>query len=282
MYDVVRKVEQDLASDPNTSHGYLPSLGYPKINQAAMELLFGADHQVIKEGRSFCYQSIGGTGPLRVGAEFLKNKIGLSHAYYSNPTWMNHRDIFVAAGFHHVKPYPYWNEERQDFDFGAMMATLEKAPAGSVVILHPAAHNPTGMDPTRDQWKAICHLVKQRGLFPFFDCAYQGFATGDLDEDVWAVRYFASQGLEMFVSQSFGKNMGLYGERIGFLAGVVANSSSLEALSSQITLVVRPLYSNPAGHGCKIVGKILQDPQLKAAWVQELKGKILKNPIYKS
>ncbi len=155
-----------------------------------------------------------------------------------------------------------------------MIDSLSKLPRKTVVILHPAAHNPTGIDPTRQQWKEIADVMQSNGLFPFFDSAYQGFATGDLDADAWVVRYFEQRGFEFFVSQSFGKNMGLYGERIGFLSGALANKAYVPNLLSQLTLIARPMYSNPSGQGAKILDRILRDPKLIRAWQTELKGMV--------
>ena len=138
-------------------------------------------------------------GPLRVGAEFLQQQLGCRSARYSDPTWINHRDIFIKSGFTDVSPYPYWNSTTKSLDFDGLLDSMEKAPPLTVYILHPMAHNPTGIDPTRDQWKKICNLMKSRKLVPFFDCAYQGWASGDMDEDAWVVRHFASQGLELLV-----------------------------------------------------------------------------------
>ena len=184
----------------------------------------------------------------------------------------DYRDIFTNAGFDSVRAYPYWNYPARNFDFDAMMKAIEDAPEKSVFVLHASAHNPTGIDPDRDQWKKIAASIKTKNHLAFFDCAYQGFATGDLDDDAWPVRYFASLNIEMFVSQSFGKNMGLYGERIGYLACVVNDPHVVEPVKSQLTLTVRAQYSNPAGHGCAIVGKILAEPRYKAMWEEELKG----------
>merc|ERR1712037_646224 len=217
---VVRETEVALVSNPATTHEYLPALGSPEANRAAVELLLGSANPLVTQGRAFAIQSMGGTGPLRVGAEFLQQQLGCRSARYSDPTW-------------------------KSLDFDGLLACMEKAPPLTVYILHPMAHNPTGIDPTREQWKRICALMKSRKLVPFFDCAYQGWASGDMDEDAWVVRHFASQGLELLVSQSFGKNLGLYGDRIGFLTLVVGEGVSLPALQSQLTLVLRPMYGNP-------------------------------------
>lgn len=272
LMDVVRKAEEAIVRDPGHNHAYLPALGYPATNAAALSLLLGAESAAIAEGRAFAAQSIGGTGPLRAGAELLRRRLGFTRATYSDPTWINHRDIFEMAGFERVESYKYYDVEKQGFTLSGMLESLSKLPPRSVVILHPAAHNPTGADPTKEEWAAIADAMDKGDLFPFFDCAYQGFATGDLDEDAWVVRYFEGRGFEFFVSQSFGKNMGLYGERIGFLSGVLASKDLVPNLTSQLTAIVRPMYSNPAGHGAFILDRILRDPDMMAEWQRELRS----------
>eukprot|EP00095_Tigriopus_kingsejongensis_P010551 snap_masked-scaffold349_size200065-processed-gene-1.12 protein:Tk10551 transcript:snap_masked-scaffold349_size200065-processed-gene-1.12-mRNA-1 annotation:"aspartate cytoplasmic" len=270
-FKAVREVELDMAQDPKWSHGYMTGTGDESINRLAFELLLGSNHTTIREDRCMAMQSIGGTAPLRVGAEFLHRELGFTRALYSNPTWMNHRDIFVKAGFAHVEAYPYWNKQTECIDFQGWIQTLKEQPENTVVILHTSAHNPTGVDPTQDQWKELCAVIQAQKLFPFFDCAYQGFATGDLDDDAWSVRYFADQGLEMLISQSFGKNMSLYGERIGFLVGIVQKPQSIPIVKDKWLSISRSMYSYPAKHGAWIVGKVLQNPQKLHSWTSELK-----------
>ena len=202
---MVREVERELLDEPDHSHEYLPALGSPLANAAAIKLLLGDDCEAVDDGRAFSVQSIGGTGPLRLGAEFLKQQLGCNSARYSDPTWINHRDIFLKSGFTDVLSYPYWDYENKRFDFDGLINCMKSCPEQTVFILHAQAHNPTGTDPSQDQWKTICQVMKERRLIPFFDCAYQGWASGDLDKDAWSVRHFHSQGMEMFVSQSFGK-----------------------------------------------------------------------------
>jgi len=271
---VVRETEVALVSNPATTHEYLPALGSPEANRAAVELLLGSANPLVTQGRAFAIQSMGGTGPLRVGAEFLQQQLGCRSARYSDPTWINHRDIFTKSGFTDVTPYPYWNSAMKSLDFDGLLACMEKAPPLTVYILHPMAHNPTGIDPTREQWKRICALMKSRKLVPFFDCAYQGWASGDMDEDAWVVRHFASQGLELLVSQSFGKNLGLYGDRIGFLTLVVGEGVSLPALQSQLTLVLRPMYGNPCRPAAALLEKILLEPKKRGDWENQLRSMV--------
>jgi len=226
-----------------------------------------------------CAQSVGGTGPLRVAAEVLRNQLGYTRALWSDPTWMNHRDIFLRAGYTHVEPYPCHRDDHENLLFDKMIRFLNEWEGAdeTVLILHASAHNPTGIDMTKDQWRQLKKVCVERGYLPFFDCAYQGFATGDLDADAWSVRYFASAedglpALEVLVSQSFGKSMGLYGERIGFLVATVSHPAVVEKLKSQLTLTIRAMYSNPPKHGALIVGAILTDHSLFKKWLGELQG----------
>ena len=201
---VVRDVERELLTEADHNHEYLPALGNCRTNNSVIKLLLGSC-EAVTSGRAFSVQSIGGTGPLRLGAEFLKQQLGCNSARYSDPTWINHRDIFLKAGFSDVLPYPYWDYQQSKLDFQGLLDCMNTCPENTVFVLHAQAHNPTGRDPTQEQWKQICRVMKQRRLIPFFDCAYQGWASGDLDQDAWAVRYFHQQEMEMFVSQSFGK-----------------------------------------------------------------------------
>ena len=184
-------------------------------------------------------QALSGTGALRIGADFLHRILGRNTVYYSNPTWGNHGLIFGRAGYTDLRQYRYWDAKTRGLDFSGMMEDLGQAPSGAVVILHACAHNPTGVDATREQWAQIAEVCMSRNLFVFFDCAYQGFATGSLDTDAWAVRYFVEQGFEVFCSQSFSKNFGLYNERAGNMSVVLKDPSLLANFQAQITLIVR-------------------------------------------
>jgi len=266
---VVRETELAIVSDPQTSHEYLPALGCEAANNAAVELLLG-DCAATREGRAFALQSLGGTGPIRVGAEFLQQLIGCRVARYSDPTWINHRDIFIKSGFTDVRPYPYWNNTTRSQTFEALIESLESSPPYTVFLLHAQAHNPTGVDPTKEQWANICRIMKERNLIPFFDCAYQGWASGDMEKDAWAVRHFEENGLEMLVSQSFGKNLGLYGDRIGFLTIVVKDKAKIEAMKSQLTLILRPMYGNPCRPAARLIEEIILNKERRAQWSTQL------------
>lgn len=217
-------------------------------------------------------QTISGTGALRVAAEFLFNQLKRNTVYYSNPTWENHHKIFADTGFTNLNSYRYWDQNKRQLDLEGMLADLDKAPADSVIILHACAHNPTGMDPTQDQWKQIADLIERKKLFPLFDSAYQGFASGDPDLDAWAIRYFVDRGFELFVCQSFAKNFGLYCERVGNLTVVQRSGATRNMIHSQITLLVRGLYSNPPAYGARIVSKVLNTPALRQEWMDCIKS----------
>jgi len=268
---VVREMEKRLAADETLNKEYLPVLGYEPLATAATRMLLGADSLSLKEGRATGIQCLSGTGALRVGAEFLSQITKSSVVYSSNPTWGNHKLIFLNGGFSTYSSYRYWDAEKKSLDFEGMLEDLRGAPANAIIILHACAHNPTGVDPTQEQWKQIADLMEERKLFPFFDSAYQGFASGDLDNDAWAVRYFESRGFEFLCSQSFAKNFGLYNERVGNLTLVVKDASVIPAVRSQITLLIRANYSNPPNHGARIVGTVLNDPQLNEQWRGHIK-----------
>ncbi|XP_047478353.1 aspartate aminotransferase, cytoplasmic-like [Penaeus chinensis] len=268
---VVRKVEAELAADMTLNHEYLPILGLESFSTAAAKMLLGATHPAIAEGRMTSVQVLSGTGGLRIAAEFLHRILKYNTFYFSTPTWGNHRLIFTQAGFTDVKQYRYWDGKTKGLDFDGMIEDLQNAPENSVVILHACAHNPTGVDPTQDQWKKIADVMEERKLFPLFDSAYQGFASGDLDKDAWAVRLFAERGFEMIATQSFSKNFGLYNERIGNLMIIVKDPSVIIPMRSQITLLVRGSYSNPPSHGARIVSRVLNDEALFGEWKECIK-----------
>lgn len=236
---------------------YLPIDGHPDYLRESQKLVFGDIYPNI-----YGAQTVGGTAALRICAELL-HKAGGSTAYISNLTWVNHRRIFEHAGFQ-VKTYPYYNNK--GVDLSALLQAFDKMDAGSVVVMQASCHNPTGSDLTLEQWKAVCKKVEERSLFIVFDLAYQGFGRG-LVEDVEAIRYFLSQGLEFAVAVSHSKSFGLYGERIGALYIV---SKKPEVIGSQVKEIVRGMYSNPPLHGSRIIARILQDPILREQWEQEL------------
>ena len=216
--------------------------------------------------QAFGVQTLSGTGALRIGAEFLRRQLNRKVFYYSEPTWENHRKVFMDAGFDKPNTYLYWDQNKRVLNIEGMLNDLEQAPEGAVIILHACAHNPTGCDPTHEQWIQIADLMERKKLFPFFDSAYQGFASGDPDNDAWAVRYFVKRGFELFCAQSFAKNFGLYCERVGNLT-VVSNTSAVkDAVKSQFTLLIRGMYSNPPAFGSRIVSTILNDSVLRKEW----------------
>uniref|UniRef100_A0A0R3S101 Aspartate aminotransferase n=1 Tax=Elaeophora elaphi TaxID=1147741 RepID=A0A0R3S101_9BILA len=266
---VVREAEKRLSED--MGHEYLPVLGYEPFCNAAVELVLGKDSPAIKAGKTTGVQCLSGTGSLKAGADFLSFVMKMKTIYISKPTWGNHKLIFARAGFTDIREYCYWDATNRCINMKGMLADLEAAPENAIVVLHGCAHNPTGMDPTHDQWKQIAEVCKRRHLFPFFDLAYQGFASGDLDADAWAVRYFVEQGLEIFCAQSFAKNFGLYNERIGNLTVVVSDPLVLTSFKSQMSLVIRSNWSNPPNHGAKIVHMILTSPNMSVQWHDAIK-----------
>jgi len=266
----VKKAEKKLSEqidEESINHEYLPVLGLDSFSKAATSMLLGENCKAIGEGRAFGVQALSGTGALRIGAEFLNRINGFSCCYYSDPTWGNHGLIFKNAGFKDLRKYKYWDANKKGLDFEGMKADLEEAPENAVIILHACAHNPTGVDPTKDQWKELAQLIKRKRLFPFFDCAYQGFASGCLDTDAWSVRFFLDQGFELFCSQSFSKNFGLYNERAGNLTCVLKNSGEqVDNFKSQMTLIIRAMYSNPPAHGGRIVDTVMKTPAMYQEW----------------
>lgn len=270
IFQAVREAERRILEDPTVNKEYLPIEGYDVFNRLARDLILGADCPATAEGRVVTLQTLSGTGSLRVGAESVKAFLNPPAAYVSNPTWGNHNSIFARAGVP-VKSYRYWKESTRGLDLEGMLADIGDAPAGSVIILHACAHNPTGVDPTPAQWDQIADFLATKDLTVYFDSAYQGFATGDIDGDAYAIRMFIRRGFQCFVSQSFAKNTGMYGERIGALHIVCADTETAEKVLSQVKVFVRASYSNPAKHGALVVARILSDPALKESWLNELK-----------
>lgn len=269
--NVVRRAEQMLVSDLSRVKEYLPITGLADFNKLSAKLIFGADSNAILENRVTTVQCLSGTGSLRVGAEFLAKHYAEHTIYIPMPTWGNHPKVFTLAGLS-VKTYRYYNPETRGLDFQGMLDDLSDAPKGAIVLLHACAHNPTGVDPTVEQWESIRQLMRSNRLLPFFDSAYQGFASGSLDTDAQAVRLFVGDGGECLVAQSYAKNMGLYGERVGALSIVCTNGDIASRVESQLKLVIRPMYSNPPIHGASIVATILKDRQLFEEWTLELKA----------
>jgi aspartate/tyrosine/aromatic aminotransferase len=267
---VVLKAEKALA-DACLDKEYLPIDGMAAFREASIGLLLGKDSQAIKEKRVATCQGLSGTGCLRLAIEFYKMFIDSSTACYnSKPTWGNHQTMFKSCGFSNLKEYRYFDAKTKGVDFEGMCSDLRDAPSKSIVILQVCAHNPTGADPTVEQWEIIAQIVKEKQHYALLDAAYQGYATGDLDNDARAARIFERAGLEFAISQSYAKNMGLYGERIGCTSFVCTDAATASRVSSQLKVVVRPMYSNPPVHGARIVTKILTDPNLYSEWVAEL------------
>lgn len=269
--NVVRRAEQMLVNDTSRVKEYLSITGLADFNKLSAKLIFGADSPAIQENRVTTVQCLSGTGSLRVGAEFLAKHYHGHTIYIPQPTWGNHPKIFILAGLS-VKYYRYYDPATRGLDFQGLLDDLAAAPAGAIVLLHACAHNPTGVDPTNDQWEKIRQLMRSKGLLPFFDSAYQGFASGNLDADAQSVRMFVADGGECLAAQSYAKNMGLYGERVGALSIVCKDADVASRVESQLKLVIRPMYSNPPIHGASIVATILKDRQLYDEWTVELKA----------
>ncbi|XP_015604255.1 probable aspartate aminotransferase, cytoplasmic isoform X1 [Cephus cinctus] len=274
---VVRKVEKALAVDESQNHEYLPVLGLDAFSQAATSMLLGPSSSSVLQGQAFGIQTLSGTGALRVAAEFLSRILHYDTFYYSKPTWENHKLIFTNGGFKKGCEYRYWDPENHNIDIEGMLADLREAPENAVIILHACAHNPTGCDPTPEQWAKIADVIEEKHLFPLFDSAYQGFASGDLDRDAYAVRLFADRGIEFICTQSFAKNFGLYNERVGNMVVVMSNTKEIVQVKSQLTLIVRGMYSNPPNHGGRIVATVLKNPDLYEEWkdhIRTMSGRI--------
>merc|ERR1719281_1355174 len=267
----VRAAEQSLAKDvlaAKLDKEYLPIDGPPDYKKPVQELLFAPSS--VSAGRIATTQALSGTGALRVVANFLVENLGTNLMYRSDPTWGNHNAIFQKAGMK-VESYPYYKAETRGFDFEGMLAAIEGMEPNACILLHSCAHNPTGVDPTPAQWEKLIAAIKKQNLVPILDNAYQGYASGDLAKDNLAVQMFEKMGMEFFITQSFAKNFGLYGERIGYVHVLCSDKDRAAAVLSQIKLVVRPMYSSPPFHGARLVNKILTNPTLKAQWMSELK-----------
>lgn len=268
--DAVRAAEAKVVSQ-KLDKEYAPITGVPAFVKAAIELAYGPDSTPVLENRVAATQTVSGTGALRVVAEFLARFYPSKEVYMPSPTWANHAAVFKAAGLT-PQSYRYYDKQTISLDINGMIDDLEQIPDGSIVLLHACAHNPTGVDPTQEQWRRIEEVVKRKGHFPFFDMAYQGFASGDIARDAYAVRYFVEQGHQVALCQSFAKNMGLYGERTGAFSLVCDSPEERARVDSQLKIVIRPLYSNPPINGARIAAEILNDPALKEQWLQEVKG----------
>lgn len=261
------KEAERIYQESNFNHEYLDIGGIPDLYQGAAKIVFGDVFDGYNRVSSI--QVLSGTGSLRVGGEFIKKFLPAT-VYLTNPTWSNHFSVFKDAGLE-VKSFRYFDPKTLGLDYNGLIEDLKAAPAGSIIVLHACAHNPTGVDPTLDQWKGIAEVFKTNKLIPFFDMAYQGFATGDLDRDASAIRLFASLGFELFVGQSFAKNFGLYGERVGAFHVLSATPESEKLVKSQLLLIARAMYSNPPSYGARIVSIVFNQPELFALWKQNMK-----------
>eukprot|EP00210_Caulerpa_lentillifera_P008788 g8384.t1 len=266
--NVVKAAEEKMLAKGENKE-YLPIDGLPAFKQATATLLFGEDNIVLKEGRVATIQALSGTGALRVGGAFIQRFLPEATIYLSDPTWGNHKAIFTDSGVP-WKTYRYFDPKTTGLDFEGMCEDLAEAPTGSIVLLHGCAHNPTGIDPSKEQWSKIAEICETKGLLPFFDVAYQGFATGSLEEDAFAPRLFAEKGMEFIVAQSYSKNLGLYAERIGGLNFVLNTNEVAKRVLSQLKKLARPMYSNPPVHGARIVSEVVSDPEMFKAWKGEM------------
>ncbi|GLP96116.1 amino acid aminotransferase [Paraferrimonas sedimenticola] len=265
--DSVKRAETALLEQV-TSKSYLGIEGVPAYAKAVQALLFGSESALLKDNRVFTAQAPGGTGSLRVAAEFLNKVAGANKIWVSNPTWANHSAIFQAAGLE-VASYSYYDKASHGLNFDGMVADLEAAKAGDVLLVHGCCHNPTGIDLNLDQWKAVAELCLAKGLVPLFDFAYQGFAKG-IDEDAAGLRLVAEHLPEVMVANSFSKNFGLYNERIGAVSLIASNQEEGARAFSQVKRLIRGIYSNPPAHGALIVSHILNDAELTALWHSEV------------
>ncbi|MGQ8915886.1 amino acid aminotransferase [Pseudomonas lundensis] len=252
----------------HASRGYLPIDGIAAYDQAVQKLLFGAESPLLAAGRVITTQAVGGTGALKIGADFLKQLQPNAVVAISDPSWENHRALFETAGFP-VQNYRYYDAATHDVNRAGMLEDLNALPAGSIVVLHACCHNPTGVDLTPADWQNVLDVVKAKQLIPFLDMAYQGFGDG-IAEDAAAVRLFAESGLSFFVSSSFSKSFSLYGERVGALSIITESKDESARVLSQVKRVIRTNYSNPPTHGASIVAAVLNSPELRAMWEDEL------------
>ncbi|WP_104398927.1 amino acid aminotransferase [Vibrio penaeicida] len=263
----VKKAEAALLETEKTK-SYLTIEGTAEYGLAVQKLLFGADSDVVASKRAKTAQAPGGTGALRVAGEFIKRQLNSPKIWISNPTWANHNGVFTAAGLETAQ-YSYYNAETKDKDFASMVADLETASAGDIVLLHGCCHNPTGIDPTADEWETLAKLCADKGLLPLFDFAYQGFAKG-VEEDAAGLRVFAKHNSEILVASSFSKNFGLYNERVGAFTLVAKEEDVAATAFSQVKSIIRSIYSNPPAHGSAVVTHILNDADLRAEWEKEV------------
>ncbi|HDT5519548.1 TPA: aromatic amino acid transaminase [Klebsiella aerogenes] len=266
----VADAEAQLNAQPHGASLYLPMEGLNSYRHAIAPLLFGADHPVLKQNRVASIQTLGGSGALKVGADFLKRYFPQSRVWVSDPTWENHIAIFEGAGFE-VSTYPWFDDESNGVRFEAFLAKLQTLPERDIVLLHPCCHNPTGADLSNAQWDEVVKVLKARNLIPFLDIAYQGFGAG-MEDDAYAIRAIASAGLPMLVSNSFSKIFSLYGERVGGLSIVCDDAETAGRVLGQLKATVRRNYSSPPNFGAQVVAAVLNDAALKASWLAEVEA----------
>ena len=263
----VKKAEQYLLENETTKN-YLGIDGIPEFGRCTQELLFGKGNAIIADKRARTAQTPGGTGALRVAADFLAKNTDVKRVWVSNPSWPNHKSVFTSAGLE-VREYAYYDAANHALDFDGLLASLNEAQAGDVVLFHGCCHNPTGADLTPEQWDRVVEILKARQLIPFLDIAYQGFGAG-LEEDAYAIRAIASAGLTALVSNSFSKIFSLYGERVGGLSVVCEDSETAGRVLGQLKATVRRNYSSPPSFGAQVVATVLNDAGLKATWQAEV------------
>ncbi|KAL9230290.1 hypothetical protein vseg_005663 [Gypsophila vaccaria] len=266
--EVVKKAE-NLMLERGDNKEYLPIEGLAAFNKATAELLFGAGNPVITEQRVATVQSLSGTGSLRLAAGLIERYFPGAKVLISSPTWGNHKNIFNDARVPWSE-YRYYDPKTVGLDFEGMISDIKAAPEGSFILLHGCAHNPTGIDPTPAQWEKIADVIQEKNHIPFFDVAYQGFASGSLDEDASSVRLFAARGMELLVAQSYSKNLGLYAERIGAINVVCSSSDAATRVKSQLKRLARAMYSNPPIHGARIVANVVGDSEMFGEWKEEM------------
>jgi aspartate/tyrosine/aromatic aminotransferase len=265
--EVVKEAEARLLNE-ELNKSYLGIDGLPAYGAQVRAMLFGEEHPLVTANRAVTAQTPGGTGALRVAADFLKQKVGTGRIWCSKPTWANHPSVFKAAGLQ-VETYPYLDQSGTRLDFDAMISAVKRIPAGDAICLHACCHNPTGVDPSVNQWREIGEVVQQQGVLPLVDFAYQGFADG-LEEDASGLRMLTELCPEMLICSSFSKNFGLYGERVGAMTAVADSEEAARVVLSHVKICIRTNYSNPPKHGGAIVATVLNDVELRAKWVVEL------------
>jgi aromatic-amino-acid transaminase len=267
LLECVRRAERQLVEQA-TPRAYLPIDGLPAYDRAVRALVFGERSTAVAEGRIATVQALGGTGGLKVGADFLRNAAPHAGVWISDPSWENHRALFENAGFA-VQTYPYYDAKSRGVNLDGLLAALGTMPPGSIVVLHACCHNPTGIDLTPEQWAPVIETVVSRGLTPFLDFAYQGFGEG-IEADSAAVRRFVETGAPILVSSSFSKSLSLYGERVGSLSVVAHDGEEATRVLSQLKRLARTNYSSPPTHGGKVAATVLGTPELRALWEREL------------